>query len=220
MISVVIRAKNEGHNLKRCIPLLQQQTLKNQIIIVDSDSVDDTKQLCNDFNVTLLQCDEPFSYGKSLNVGIECCTTEFVCILSAHCFPVNDVFLYHLMNSFDKYTAGVYSRQIPHKSTNPVEYRNFLHIYGPERIVQRVSPQFNNGASMIRKSIWDSVRFDESVIAQEDILWARDVIRRGYRIVYEPLSIVEHLHNEDIVHTVSRYERESRALDSMGYLKW
>lgn len=220
MISVVIRTKNEGMNLERCIRKLKEQTIENRIILVDSNSTDNTHQLCRDNDVRVLQCPEPFSYGKALNLGIEQCTTEYICILSAHCFPVNNVFLYHLMNSFDMVTAGVYSRQIPHELTNPVEYRNFVHIYGLERMVQYKTPQFNNGASMIRKSVWNSIRFDEDIMAQEDVLWARGVLKKGYKIIYEPLSMVEHLHNEDIAQTISRYERETRAFNKMGYLKW
>jgi len=221
MISVVIRVKNEGKNLKRCIEILKSQTVPNEIVIVDSNSTDDTLDICDGNGVKVVQCTEPFTYGKALNQGINSSTGNFVCILSAHCFPVSKDFLFNMFKNFsDKKVGAVYARQIPHPLTNPVEYRNFLHIYGNERIVQRVNPLFNNGASMINKRVWEQVRFDEDVIAQEDMLWAKMILDKGFHIVYDPSSVVEHLHNEDIIHTVSRYERESRALQGMGCGEW
>lgn len=221
MISVVIRTWDEGRNLDRCLRLLKAQHMPNEVVVVDSNSSDNTGSICEQFGCKVVQCTEPFSFGKALNLGIKNSSFDIVCILSAHCFPMGRDFLCRLYKNFtDKRVAGVYARQVPHRLTNPVEYRNFLHIYGNERIVQTSSPQFNNGASMIRKSVWEKIRFDEGVIAQEDVLWAKQVLGKGYVIVYEPGGIVEHLHNEDIVHTVSRYEKETRALIGMGYVKW
>jgi len=221
MIGVVIRVKNEGDSLKKCITMLRSQNIPTEIIVVDSNSSDNTMDVCNQYKCNVVQCCEPFSFGKALNLGIEQSKMDFVCLLSAHCFPVGNHFLFNMWSNFnDERVAGVYARQIPHQLTNPVEYRNFLHIYGFERIVQVKNPQFNNGASMIRKSVWNRIRFDDKVIAQEDILWAKHVIDKGYRIVYEPSSVVEHLHNEDVVHTISRYEKETRALKGMGYIEW
>lgn len=221
MISIVIRTRNEVSNLKKLLPILKAQNLDSEIIIVDSDSGDGTEQFCKEHGCIFVQCPEPFSFGKALNIGIKKCSSDFICILSSHCFPTDNMFLYNMFTDF-KYNdvAGVYARQVPHQLTNPLEYRNFLHIYGNERITQHKSPLFNNGASMIRKCVWNDIRFDEKVFAQEDVLWAKHVIDKGYIIIYEPCSIVEHLHNEDLLHTVHRYEKESRALQEMEFAKW
>jgi len=221
MISIVIRTKNEADNLECCIKQLMKQTMKNEIIIVDSHSTDNTPDIVERYNCILVQCDDPFSYGRALNMGLGRTSSRYVCILSSHCFPKGKQFLYNMWQNFkDKTVAGVYARQIPHRFTNPVEYRNFLHIYGNERIIQCCSPLFNNGASMIDKKVWRDIRFDETVVAQEDMLWAKQVIDNGYKIVYEPGSIVEHLHNENLLQTVSRYEIETRALQKMRFIEW
>jgi len=221
MISVVIRTRNEAEHLKECLKRLKKQTIKTEIIIVDSHSDDNTKTIADMYNAVTVQCPNPFTYGKALNIGIRKTTNRYICIISSHCYPNSKEYLYHMWKHFkDNKVAGVYSRQIPHQLTNPVEYRNFLHIYGNERIVQHHSPLFNNGSSMIDKKIWKQIQFDENIIAQEDVLWAKQCINQGYHIVYEPCSIVEHLHNESILHTVSRYEIESRALEGMGFNRW
>lgn len=222
MISVIIRSKNEAHNLKILLDKLSDQSVETEIIIVDSESEDETESVCEEFGCNIIQASKPFSYGKALNEGIKKATCKYVSIMSAHCFPIDDFFLYHMRKNFDLYkdVAGVYAKQIPHKNTNALEYRNFIHIYGNDKIEQWRTPLFNNGANMIDREVWEQIKFDEKVIAQEDMLWARDTQAKGYCIIYEPDAIVEHLHDEGIIHTLNRYDKEYRALRDMEYLKW
>lgn len=212
MISVVIRTRNEAQNLKKCLSIVDKQDVEKEIIIVDSYSTDDTQKVAEEYNCKIIQCD-PFTYGKALNVGIKFSKGDFICILSGHCFPKTDAFLRKLRNNlFIEKVAGVYARQIPHKYTNPLEYRNFIYTYRLEPAIQKKCPFFNNAASMIRREVWDEVKFDEEVKAQEDIIWAKEVQKRGYSIAYEPEAVVEHLHNEDTHETVNRYIKEYEVL--------
>jgi len=221
MISIVIRTKNEADNLQHLLKILKRQTLKTEVIIVDSHSNDNTQGIAEENHCIITQCPEPFTYGRALNHGIRQTHSNYICILSSHCFPTDKNYLFNMWKHFkDKKCAGVYSRQIPHRLTNPVEYRNFLHIYGNERIIQHRSPLFNNGSSMINKKVWKKHCFDEKIIAQEDMQWAKKVLDDGYFIVYEPGSVVEHLHNENLLQTISRYEIEKRALDKLGLIRW
>jgi len=216
MISVVIRTRNECSNLKVCLKRLSKQTIHHEVIIVDSYSKDDTVKVSEEYGCKVVQCDD-FTFGRALNMGIQVSKGSFIGILSGHCFPTNDTFLEVLMNNlFNEKIAGVYARQIPHRDTNPLEYRNFIYTYRLEAEIQRRCPFFNNAASMIRKELWDIVKFDEEVAAQEDIIWAREMQRLGYCIAYEPNAIVEHLHNEDTIDTVNRYVREYNVLKKMG----
>jgi len=212
MISVVIRTKDEEEHLKKCLNILNKQDIKNEIIIVDSKSTDKTPQLAEQYNCKLIQCD-PFTYGRALNIGIKASMGEYICILSGHCFPTKKNFLSVLQrNLMINKIAGVYARQIPHTKTNPLEYRNFIYTYRLEPIIQKECPFFNNAASMIRKDVWTQTPFNESVSAQEDIIWAQQVQKLGYAIAYEPEAVVEHLHDEDTFETVERYKKEYKVI--------
>jgi len=212
MISVVIRTKNESENLDKCITILNNQTIKPEIIVVDSYSNDGIEQIIKKHKCKHIQV-SPFTFGKALNEGIQHSKNEFICILSAHCFPTDNGFLETLVSNFkDRNIAGVYARQIPHEKTNPLEYRNFIYIYRLERIIQHECWYFNNGASMIRKTLWEHIKFDEQVKAQEDMIWARDIQKQNYLIVYDPSACVIHLHDEDIQDTVKRYIREYKVM--------
>jgi glycosyltransferase involved in cell wall biosynthesis len=212
MISVVIRSRNECRNLDYCLGKLAQQDIENEVIIVDSHSEDDTRKIAKIHNCKIIQC-EDFTYGKALNEGIKASKGEYIGIMSGHCFPTKKNFLRVLQENLKiKKIAGAYARQVPHKDTNPLEFRNFIYTYRLEPAIQKKCPFFNNAASMVRRDIWDDVKFDEEVKAQEDIIWAIEVQKLGYAIAYEPEAIVEHLHEEDTNETVQRYIKEYHVL--------
>ena len=91
MISVVVRSYNEGKHLKKLLPILQRQSIRNEVIVVDSESIDCTLKVAERYNATVVQVTD-FTYGKGLNAGFSAAKSNFVCSLSAHCFPLNDNF--------------------------------------------------------------------------------------------------------------------------------
>lgn len=218
VVSVVIRTRNESDNLSICLEKLSKQSIDAEIIIVDSHSTDATLEISKGYGCEIVQCKD-FTFGKALNDGIKASSGKYIAILSGHCFPTHNQFLSILKGNLTEQSvtdvAGVYARQIPHKKTNPLEYRNFIYTYRKEPILQSYCPFFNNAASMIRKDIWEKIKFNESIKAQEDILWAKDVQKLGYYIAYEPKAVVEHLHNEDTFDTIKRYKKEYESLRKM-----
>ena len=195
-----------------CLKKLDEQDIEHEVIIVDSHSIDDTLKVAERHKCKVIQC-EDFTYGRALNQGIDASIGDYIGIMSGHCFPTTKDYLKILQKTlFIKKIAGVYARQIPHKDTNPLEYRNFIYTYKLEPSIQKNCPFFNNAASMIRKDVWDEIKFDEDTKAQEDIIWASEVQKQGFAIAYEPAAIVEHLHEEDTHETVQRYIREYNVL--------
>ena len=208
MVSIVIRTFNEALNLKKLLNILNKQTIKHEIIVVDSGSTDKTLEVAKKNNCKVLICN-PFTYGKALNLGIKEAKSKYVCLLSAHCFPTTKKYLENMLNDFDHHMiAGVYSKQLPTKNANILDKRNLSIIFRNEKLHQRKDSFFNNASSMIRKDVWDMVKFDENLNAFEDINWSMQVQKMNYTIVYEPSSAVYHYHNERNTKTISRYENE------------
>jgi hypothetical protein len=52
---------------------------------------------------------------------------------------------------------------------------------------------FDNVCSAIRRSVWESIPFAPTPIA-EDLEWGRSVLLAGHRIAFAPLARVEHSH--------------------------
>jgi len=216
MVSVVIRTLNEGENLERLLKILQFQSIKNEVIVVDSGSTDNTIEIAKKYNTTLVKC-IPFTYGKALNIGIKNSKYDYICFLSAHCYPINDNYLRTLLLNFnqDDKIGGVYSKQLPIEESNYVDKRNLYAIFRDEKIIQTKDPFFNNASSMIKKKVWDSFKFDEEIEAWEDILWAKTIQSSGYKIVYEPGTSVHHYHIETPSSTLGRYKKEFSALEKI-----
>jgi GT2 family glycosyltransferase len=75
---------------------------------------------------------------------------------------------------------------------------------------------FHNANSMIRRSVWMAVPFDEEISGVEDRDWARKVLARGYQIVYEPLASVYHHHGIHQGLDPDRAERVVRVIQMIG----
>lgn len=197
MISVVIRTKNEEQWIGRCLDaVFQQEGLEFEVIVVDNESVDDTVRIAKQFDCRLLTISEQeFSYGRSLNLGISAARQNLIAILSGHCIPAHDRWLWRLALAFAKpEVAGVYGRQEPLPDTSDLDKRDLWTAFGLERRVQTQDYFFHNANSMIRHEIWERVPFNEDLSGVEDREWAKRVLELGYKIVYEPAASVYHFH--------------------------
>jgi len=203
-ISIVIRTKNEGKNLQSTLEKIFSQKIDKdfEVIIVDSGSTDNTLEIAKKFNCRILKIpSEKFTYPYALNFGTENANGNLIVYLSAHCPAVNNYWLYHLTKHFsDPNVAGVFGREIPIKGLNPVyEYFQLSEMFPSNGNTYIL---FSNANSCIRKKVWEKYKFDERVpkkrkqilLIGEDQIWAKEVKKRGYKIVYEPQSIVYHSH--------------------------
>ncbi len=79
-ISAVVITKNEERNIERCIIALQQ--VVDEIVIVDSGSTDNTKSICEKYNVKFIQ-KEWMGYGPTKNFGHQQATNEYILSIDA-----------------------------------------------------------------------------------------------------------------------------------------
>jgi glycosyltransferase involved in cell wall biosynthesis len=208
-ISLVVRAKNEGVRLALCRQAVALQRVDDvEVILVDNGSTDGTQELARQWGWSLVEiADEEFSHGRALNRGVARAKGEIVALLSGHCVPVNDLWLRRLAANFqDPRVAGAYGRQEPLPDTGDFDKRDLWTTFGVERRVQRKDYFFHNANSMIRRSVWERIPFDEGLSGVEDRAWAKQVIDAGWLLVYEPAASVYHHHG---IHQ-GRDERRAR----------
>ncbi len=197
MISVILRTKNEERWIAQSIRKILSQSVRDiEIVLVDNQSTDKTvvraRHEYPDIKVVEV---EQYTPGFALNRGIQASTGQLIAILSAHCLPVDGTWLCKLADNFgDQGVAGVYGRQIPLKYTKSSDKRDLLVTFGLDRRVQVKDSFFHNANSMIRRSVWEKIPFDETVKNIEDRVWGKSVIESGYTLVYEPGAIVHHYH--------------------------
>lgn len=204
-----------------------------ELVIVDSMSEDGTEELAKKYADVFFQVKrEEFNHGGTRNLAISRSSGELIALLVQDATPADKNWLKNLANAFkDPGVAGAFSRQIPRPDCNPLirlRLRGWASA-NPERRVREGIPEvlsqptgsmprkltpeqirdviaslsFDNVSSMIRRSVWEEVKFPERKFA-EDIAWAKMVLEKGFKIVYEPESAVIHSHNKSLWYEFKR----------------
>ncbi len=206
-ISIVIRSCNEEAELRKLISSLKSQNYSGQleIIVVDNDSTDGTKEVAKNFGAKVVNIAKgEFTFPKSINLGMANASNELVILTIAHALPVNNNWLNSAVNYFinDSTVAGVFAHCLPNKKHTLAEtifyYPNYFFdkIRGPRIIKKREMGIMGATNCMLRRSLWEQNNFDESFeLGGEDGVWAVWAINQGYKIIMDIAFTVYHSHH-------------------------
>jgi len=212
--SIVIRTYNEEKHIGRLLERIRRQTLNDvEIIIVDSGSTDGTVSVAEAFGARIVKiASVEFTFGRSLNFGVQAATRELVVIASAHVYPIYPDWLESLLSPLkDQKVALAYGKQRAPESANFSEQQIF-HQWYPATSLPRQSTAFcNNANAAIRKSLWEKNPYDETLTGLEDLAWAKWAKEQGYDIAYVAEAEIIHVHNETPQGVFNRYCREAMA---------
>ena len=197
-VSIIIRTKNEERWISRCLDSIEKQVYKNyEIILVDNKSEDKTVERAKKYKkIKKIISIDRYLPGKSLNNGIRKSSGDYIVCISSHCIPVDKYWLSNLVKAIeeDSKYAGVYGRQEPMSFSSPSDKRDLMIVFGLDRKVQKKDSFFHNANSIIRKNVWKKYPFSEKITNIEDRLWAQKILKKGFKILYEPKASVFHYH--------------------------
>jgi hypothetical protein len=131
---------------------------------------------------------------------------------------VDEFWLENLIAPFhDDNTAMVYGRQVGWETSKFSDTLDLRRTFGRQRKLLK-PPNFfaNNANSAVRKELWKSHKFDESLPGLEDIEWAKHWMERGHSVAYEPEATLYHIHEENWPPVRRRYCREAVAAKMIG----
>ena len=215
--SIIIRTKNEERWIAKCLQQIHKQTFQDfEIILVDNESTDKTVEKAKSLGITKIVNITNYLPGKSINAGVEIAKGDYIVLISAHCLPVNDKWLENLVNAIeeDESYAGVYGRQEPMSFSSLSDKRDLLLVFGLDRKVQIKDSFFHNANSIVKKKILDEIPFDSVTTNIEDRLWGQEVIRKGYKLLYEPEASVFHFHGIHQDGNIERLENVVRIINN------
>jgi glycosyltransferase involved in cell wall biosynthesis len=190
LVSVLIRNLNEANELNVCLKALQSQQVNFafEILVVDNESDDNSVEIAKSFGcrVAILPRKE-FTYGKALNFGIERCNGKFILILSAHVFLLSDNFLQKAVAHFDdEKIAGLkfVTADNPAKTMHAFLHKPAILSYEEDDLDIKKIWLYGtvNSCALIRKSVWQQIKYDETTFYSEDKIWAYQVLKAGYKI--------------------------------------
>ena len=196
LVNIIIRTFNEAKWLPICLQQVFAQDYKNfKVTVVDSGSSDLTLEICKNFDVTVCGIEE-FMPGDAINIGVrQHPDAEFFVCLSAHCVPTSTRWLTELIRPFKHRSdiAAVTGRQVAMNFTSSDDMRD-LFITFPEEEYVSSRAFLHNANSIIRKSCWELCEFDPKLKHIEDLVWAKNIVQKGYKLGYTPNARATHFH--------------------------
>jgi rhamnosyltransferase len=195
-ISIVVRTKNEEKHIDQLLERIRLQKLQAnyEIVLVDSGSTDRTLDIAGRYDVRIFSIPaEQFTYGYSLNFGIQNAQGDILVCLSAHCIPCDDLWLSNLTAPIQQGKAhATFGRQVPVQGMNPFE-EMFLQRHFPEQECRKGRVSFSNANCAFLRTIWEEMYFDELIPSWEDYLWYLSS-KDKYLFRYVPNACVIHSH--------------------------
>jgi D-arabinose 1-dehydrogenase-like Zn-dependent alcohol dehydrogenase/glycosyltransferase involved in cell wall biosynthesis len=201
--------------LPEVLAAIERQTYRNfEVLLVDSGSVDRTRDIAVAHGARIIRLrSEDFTFGHSLNLGIEEAQGSLIAILSAHAIPTDHHWLERLIEPLEQPdVAMVFGGQRGHRVSKFSEARDFERVFPSRPLVMDDDHVFvNNANSAIRRDLWEKHRFDEGLPGLEDAEWAKYWIPLGKRVLYEPAACIYHVHMESWAQVRHRFYREGIA---------
>ncbi len=213
-VSIVVRALNEADHIGTLLEAAWSQTRPpDEVVLVDSGSVDDTVAIARAHGAQVVHIDpRDFSFGRALNLGCKHATGDVLVFASAHVYPVDDGWLARLTEPFqDPDVALTYGGQTGDERTQFSEFQVLRRWFPDESDLDQRHPFCNNANCAIRRSVWEDLPYDEDLTGLEDLDWANRARARGHRLAYVADARVVHVHEESLSQTVHRYQREAIA---------
>lgn len=235
---VMVPTLNAGPAWARWIEALRAQKLApTEVLILDSESEDDTARLSASSGFSVLRVRrQTFNHGGTRRLGVKHFGNHIdilVCMTQDAVLASPDA-IQNLLAAFDdESVAAAYGRQLPAEGASPVAEHARLFNYPQESrtvgLEDRAALGFkacflSNSFAAYRVEDLNAVGgFPDDVILGEDTSVAAKMLLSGRRIRYEATACAIHSHNYSVVDEFQRYfdtgvfhARTPWLLDSFG----
>jgi rhamnosyltransferase len=203
--------------LERLLLSLSNQTIAQEIIIVDSSSTDHTVNVAQNYGANVFTVNKnDFNHGKTRNLGANVVTGEVVVFMTQDGLLNSNHSLEKLLEPLaNDDIIATYGRQVPQSDASPIEAFTRLFNYPKTPTVKGINdlPKLgiktfflSNVCSAIKvKEFKELGGFPENIIMFEDLIFAAKAILKGYKIAYVPEAKVIHSHNFSLMQQFERY---------------
>ena len=229
-VSVIIPTLNAERWLERQIEALLNQTVKAEILVIDSSSTDGTAEIAERYTdqVQLIQISKNrFDHGGTRDFALRQTNGDFVLFLTQDAVPTNDRYIENLLSAFsDENVAAAFGKQIAwpdspeyEKLTRLFNYPETGRVWCEEDIAHYdvKSYFFSNASSAFRRSTYEAVGgFDVPISSNEDMMMAAKLLHAGYSLAYQPEATVWHSHKHSLVEEYRRYFRIGKVMEQFN----
>lgn len=212
-IVVVMRSHNDMPLARETAEALARQTRPSTLILCDNASRDGTREALAPYAAWIIDvASGTYLPGRVLNNAMRTTRGEIVVFLNADCTPSHATWLQELVAPFsDSRVAAVFGRQEPRNDCQLLFARDTEMTFGDGTHQYSWRHCFSMAASAIRRSVWESMPFDEYLQYSEDVDWTWRARQHGYEVRYVPSARATHSHNYSLRQWFRRQLGEGRA---------
>ncbi len=210
MISVIIPVYNGEKTLQRCLNSVLDQTYKNyEVIVVDNNSTDKTKEIIYGFKDNAKKIKYAFaetrSTGIARNEGVRAAQGDILVFTDADCVCPScwiEEITRPIRLEGEDVTVGFEEDLIKNYWTKNIQKRDLIYM---QRCGHgKYTTAFDTKNSAIRKELMRALMFDQDINVFDDLeLGVR--IGMNTRIRYLPSVTVGHLHRSSLKGTIKMY---------------
>lgn len=229
-VSIIIPNFNGEDLITKNLPrVLEAKNYKEnkiiEVIIVDDASTDNSvKVIKKDFSqVRLIKHSKNRGFSCSVNMGVRMAKGNLIVLLNTDVIPSKN-FLVSALVHFNKENIFAVSLNEKGYSWAKGSFVNgFLkHEEGKKTKKSHISLWASGGSSIFRRSVWMKLQgMDEKLLSPfywEDIDLSYRAIKRGYKILWEPNSLVEHKHESTISKLSKSYVQRIRERNELLFI--
>ncbi len=194
-IDVVVRCRNEMPRTRACLEALAvQREPRARVLFVDDGSTDGSRQVAWTMGARVHDVGATeYVPGRILNEAMELTRGPVVAFVNADAVPLHEDALARLVLPLlaDRRLCAGYGRQIARLGAVPLTRSDYERTFGAGRPVTRVGWFFSMAAAAIRREVWVTLPFDESLRYSEDVDWTYRAGALGWRVAYVPDACFE-----------------------------
>lgn len=210
-ISIIIPNYNGEELLKKNLPKVLDAVGDAEIIVVDDASTDGSLDVLDSFKskIKIIKNEKNLGFSSTVNRGVKAAEGDIVILLNTDVIPERE-FLIPLLTHFND--EGIFAVGCMDKSIEDGKVvlrgrgvgrweRGFL-VHSRGEVDKTNTLWVNGGSGAFRKSIWKKLGgFDElyNPFYWEDIDLSYRAIKSGFKVLFEPKSIVIHEHEKGAI---------------------
>ncbi len=210
-LSVVIPNYNGQNLLKKNLPKALEAVGDAEVIVVDDASSDKSLEVLGNFEkrIKIIRNEKNFGFSSTVNRGVKTAKGDIIILLNSDVIPERE-FLKPLLSHFENekiFAAGCMDKSLENgkivlRGRGIGAWKKGFFVHSRGEVDKTNTLWVNGGSGAFRKSIWERLGgFNElyNPFYWEDIDLSYRALKCGYKIVFEPKSIVIHEHEKGAI---------------------
>lgn len=176
-LGILIRFSDSATTLPSVLAALKQQSLQPDVLLgINSGGTDPSSDLIRAAGGTVVDWTQPYAHAAVLNFGIGLLATDLVLILSSHTVLEAPDTLARMVGALQDPAVACASL----KWDDDPFYSDAVRWAELQEKGLRFGSIYSNSMGLIRRALWETAPFDETLPTAEDSAWAIGQLKNGH----------------------------------------